>query len=1221
MKKLIVLLSVLVVSCATFKEQINKDVSQELTAVKSELSHRFYLIGDAGNAVLKESTFPLLSLEKRLKNAPKNSSVIFLGDNVYQYGIPKKGTKGYELAKHRLQTQIDAVKDFKGQPIFIPGNHDYYSNGIKGLKREENLVEKALGKGSFLPENGCPIKQVKLTEQVALIIVDSQWYLENWDDNPTMNDNCDIKTRKDFFLEFESLIKKNRTKTTLIAMHHPLFTDGAHGGHFSAKQHISPTNRFPLPILGTIGNFMRRAGGIISQDVQNKNYRFLVNRLNTIAQESDRVIFASGHEHSLQYIEKNNVVQIVSGSGSKISGVKRSAKSNYAFATLGFVVLDVFKDGTTQVKYIQTTASQDTSIFTKEVFKAYPEAQNRTYNKLFETHKKATVYTTEKTEKSKLYEKLWGKHYRASYGTLVNAPIANLDTLFGGLSPLKKGGGNQSVSLRLVDKEGKLWVMRALKKNAVQFLQINAYQQKYVKDDLKDTFIASFIEDIYTTTHPYASFIMPTLSKAIAVHHSKPQLFYVPKQSVLGSYNNEFGDALYMIEEHVGDSQTSQDNFGQPDDIISSLDLFKKLHKSPKHRVNEKAFVKARLFDMILGDWDRHQDQWRWSKFKGKKEAVYEPIPRDRDQVFSNYDGVLLSTLTRLIPALRKMQTYTPEIRNLKWHNTNGRAVDMKLLRSLSKQDWLEQAKFIKDNLTNEVIEQAFSQFPESIIDDNLMRVKEVLKARRNAIEQIAFDYFDILNKCVILTVSDKDDVVNVTRMSGGKTKVQFLYKNKLNFERVYDKKQTKEIWIYALDGEDEITVSGTGTNLIKLKIIGGQNKDTYNVENGKSIVIYDYKSKKNDVSQATKTRVRLMDNYKVNTYDYFKRKELVNQFLPTLGVNKDDGVFVGFNETITAKNFRQNPFSHKHNIKANYFISNNGFDLGYLGEFVNIFNKMNIQFGLHYTSPNYATNFFGFGNETKNFEDDFNLAYNRVKLAQFKTSLGIVKHGKQGGELSWFATFESNRVENTTDRYIQVAGIHSNVFDRKDFVGSEFNYQFKNYNDPAYPTLGMDLQFNTSWKINTKNNKQNFGQIASSFSFVEKLSADERWVIANKTKANVLIGSPSFEFYQGATIGAKDGSRGYRFQRFTGNASFYNSTDVRFNFRKLKTGFAPMNLGFYTGLDVGRVWLKGESSKKWHNSYGGGLWLKIAEIATAQIGVFNSVEDTRISFGLGFGI
>ena len=91
-------------------------------------------------------------------------------------------------------------------------------------------------------------------------------------------------------MEFESLIKKNRSKTTIVAIHHPLFTDGAHGGNFSAKQHISPNNRFPLPILGTIGNFIRKTGGVSSQDIQNKNYRFLINRLNTIAQESDRVI-------------------------------------------------------------------------------------------------------------------------------------------------------------------------------------------------------------------------------------------------------------------------------------------------------------------------------------------------------------------------------------------------------------------------------------------------------------------------------------------------------------------------------------------------------------------------------------------------------------------------------------------------------------------------------------------------------------------------------------------------------------------------------------------------------------------------------------------------------------------------------------------------------------------------------------------------------------------
>jgi len=1220
MKKLIILLAVLLVSCATYQEQVDKKINQSLSETKSGLSHRFYFIGDAGNANQNESTLPLESLSKRLQEEGENSTVLFLGDNIYQHGLPEKSNVGYELASHRLQMQINVVKNFEGNRIFIPGNHDYHNNGVKGLKRQENFVEKALGKGSFLPENGCPITKVKVSADVTLVIVDTQWYLENWDDNPTMNDDCDIKTRKDFFLEFESLIKKNRSKTTIVALHHPLFTDGAHGGSFSAKQHISPNNRFPLPVLGTLSNFIRKTGGVSPQDLQNKNYRFLVNRLTTLAQESERVIFASGHEHSLQYIEKNNLVQIVSGSGSKVSGVKKSKESNYGFAALGYAILDVYKDGTTQVNFIQTNTANDKSVFTKEVFEAYKEVEKVKYSKIKSGEKKATIYEPLATQKSNFYKRVWGEHYRDAYGTQVSAPIADLETLYGGLKPIKRGGGNQSVSLRLEDEDGKQWVMRALKKSAVQFLQINAYQQKYIKEDLKGTFLESFIEDVYTTTHPYASFILPTLSEVINVYHTKPKLFYVPKQNELGIYNEEYGDALYMIEEHVGDTQNIQEHFGNPDDIISSLDLFKKLHKSPKHQVDEKAFVRARLFDMILGDWDRHQDQWRWSKFENEKDHLYKPIPRDRDQVFANYDGALLRIITRLLPSLRKMQTYKHEIRDLKWHNTNGRPVDMKLLKTLTIEDWLAEAKFIKENLSDEVIENAFSQFPSEVQNEKVISAKSVLRFRRNEVEKIATAYYKILAKSVILTASDKDDTIVVTRLEQGKTKIQFYHKQKLNFERVYDKNETNEIWLYALDGEDIVKVKGESNSYIKIKIIGGQNNDSFIVDNGKGITVYDYKSKKNDVTKATKAKIRLLDDYETNTYDYYKRKEVVNQLLPAFGINKDDGVFVGVNKTMTFKNLRQTPFSHKHNIKANYFIGNNGFDLGYLGEYANIFNKMNIKLGIHYTSPNYATNFFGLGNETENLEELYDLAFNRVKLAQFKANIGIVKHGRQGSELSWLATFESNRVENTPNRYVGFYGAGTEVFDRKNFMGSEINYRYKNYNDPAYPTLGMDFELSSSWKLNTEDVKQSFGSVIPSFSFIHKLTKNERLVLANKTKANIIF-NKHFELYQGATIGADDGLRGYRFQRFTGNTSFYNSMDVRYNLRKLKSGFAPMNLGLYTGFDIGRVWAQDENSKKWHNSYGGGLWLKVAELATVNLGVFSSVEDTRISFGLGFGI
>ena len=70
---------------------------------------------------------------------------------------------------------------------------------------------------------------------------------------------------------------------------------------------------------------------------------------------------------------------------------------------------------------------------------------------------------------------------------------------------------------------------------------------------------------------------------------------------------------------------------------------------------------------MLIGDWDRHEDQWRWALFeKEDGTEICKPIPRDRDQAFSKYDGTMISFLTRAIPGLRKMQTYGEDLRSVK---------------------------------------------------------------------------------------------------------------------------------------------------------------------------------------------------------------------------------------------------------------------------------------------------------------------------------------------------------------------------------------------------------------------------------------------------------------------------------------------------------------------------------------------------------------------------
>ena len=164
-----------------------------------------------------------------------------------------------------------------------------------------------------------------------------------------------------------------------------------------------------------------------------------------------------------------------------------------------------------------------------------------------------------------------------------------------------------------------------------------------------------------------------------------------------------------------------------------------------------------------------------------------------------------------------------------------------------------------------------------------------------------------------------------------------------------------------------------------------------------------------------------------------------------------------------------------------------------------------------------------------------------------------------------------------------------------------------------------MAFSLHGGYKTNLLESGRSFGYIVPSLSIDHRLSSSGRLVLATKIKGHFNIGD-DFEFYQGASIGANDGLRGFRFQRFTGKTAYYQNTDVRYSFRSRKTGLLPVTPGIYGGFDYGRVWFPGDSSDKWHNSYGGGFFLNGADILSANFGLFNSTDGLRFAFGLGFG-
>lgn len=1215
-------------SCATHKMQLHKnnnknDIGEVVDS--SKIEHTFFLIGDAGNADEPRAQQTLQSLRNQLEASGENATLLFLGDNIYQIGMPAdKNDAAYPLAETKLKNQLKLADNFKGKTIVIPGNHDWYS-GLKGLENQAKFVDGyAKGKTQFLPKKGCPIDEEKINKKTILITIDSEWFLADWNKYPGINDDCDIKTREGFFEELESILNKNQDKIKIIALHHPLMSNGSHGGQYSLEKQLFPLEaKIPLPLVGSLINLIRKTSGISPEDLQGKQMQILGKRIIALLQGQDNVVVVSGHDHNLQYIEKNNITQIISGAGSKSEAAKAVNKNDFSYGGNGFASLTVLKNDEMVVSYYGMENGSAKLLWQHSINKkAIKEEQS--YPSTFPPTTTASIYTKEMTSKTLIHNWFLGSHYKDLYSTPIVAKTATLDTLYGGLKLAQAGGGHQSKSLRLKDSDGKEYVMRALKKSAARFLQAVAFKDQYVEKEFENTYAENFLLDFYTTAHPYAPFVIGDMADKIGVRHTNPELYYIPKHEALKSFNTDFGDELYMVEERASDSQKDLASFGKPDAIIGTDDLLKILQKDEKASVDKAEYIRARLFDMLIGDWDRHFDQWRWGEYQVGGKIVYRPIPRDRDQAFSKYDGAILAIVMN-IPDLRHMQSFKSKIANVKWFNREPYPLDVAFLYGTSVSEWTEQANYIKEHLKDEDIVDAFKKMPLEMQDDIVKSIQEKLFIRKRDLDKYAVEYFKVLQKTILIVGTNKKDKFVIKKDKRNSITIAQFRIKKGNEELVrtstVDAGLTNEVWIYGLDDDDTFVVEGNQKSNIKIRLIGGQNHDNYHIENGKKVFIYDFKSKENTYQTDNCTRKIITDDYETNMYDYKKPKFNAWTGLPGIGYNPDDGIKIGGVLNYTKNSFKQNPYTQKHTFKANYYFATNGFEFMYDAKFPRAVGQWDFEIESKVTSANFAINYFGYGNESINNDDDQGMDYNRVRIQQYKIAPVLKKVGRYGSELSFKASFESIEVEETTGRFINLPGIvNQKVFEPQQFLGTTVTYSFENYDNKSNPTLGMGFALTGSWKMNMSDSRRNFPQLESKLNFNHKIDAAGTFVLATLLKGKLLL-NDNFEFYQGAVLGGDYDLRGFRNERFLGKQSFFQSSDLRISLGKIKGSLLPMTYGILGGFDYGRVWLDGENSNTWHRSYGGGLWLNSLKAVTARITYFKSeIDKARLAFGLGFG-
>ncbi len=1218
-------------SCATYAPQFKDREAKPVYPSEKKIEKTFYLVGDAGLSPMGGMSDALTTFQNYLKNekSPGNYT-IYLGDNIYPAGMDPEGHPRRKESENMIDAQQKAVNNYSGQTIFIPGNHEWYNGGVLGVEREENYVEsKFPNQDAFRPSNGCPLESVEVSNNIQLIIIDSQWFLEDWDKNPTINEKCDIKTREKFFIELQLELEKNQNKTIVFAMHHPMFTNGNHGGYFALEKHLYPTQKkIPLPILSSLIVQVRSQGGVSVQDRYNELYNNLMTRLQELAKNNKRLVFVSGHDHNLQYIEKEGFYQIVSGAGSKESYAATGEDGFFSTGKQGFAVLDVFDDGSSWVRYFVKGENYTPELlFQKEVIPAPKNLDVSNYPKIFPQEYTVPIYKQDSISEPLFFKTVWGAKYRNAYSQPVNSSVASLDTLFGGLHVIRQGNEGDYNSLLLADENGNRYRMRAMQKNALQISKKLVFEDNNTKpSEVEKADVPSLKgqnASFYTASHPYAVMAVPNMAQAINIFYTTPQLFYVPKQKRLGDYNENFGNDLYLISVEPSERSEGEGLFKYPDDVETTDDILIKLRKTGDVLVDEESYIKSRLFDMLIGDWDREPDHWQWAEYyNNNKKNVFVPIPKNRDNAFSSFDGNIFDFTRSLFNGSKQTHVYGKNLTDLMWFNKEGVILDRALLENSGRGQWKYLARMIQDSITDSVIEKAFSKIPQEVQDESLKEIKQKLKERKKNLVDIADRYYTYLSTLQTIIGTDYDDLFEITRLPDGKTNIRSFttingIKSDTLIDRTYSNKDTKEVWIYGLGGKDKFTVTGNKNNLIYIRVIGGQDEDVYSLKDGRRVKVYDHESMPNIVEEKKGGNIRFTDVYNLNTYDYRKQIDRSQGLVSAIGYNPDDGFRAALQYVYRVDNFQRNPFSQKHVVNAAYFTDINSFEISYSGEFANIQDNLNLSFGARFTSPNFKVNFFGFGNETQNFQDSEGYEYNRVEVQHISANLGLLRNSNFGSIFKLQTTFDGYEVSNSTADFISNVNLENKG--ETNFFGTlEGIYNYRSYDDILNPTLGMLFDLNVGVTDNLKDTDDIFGFIKSRIGFYNTLIKNRTLVLKTTVNYQLNIGD-RYQFYQAANLGGDNGLRGYREQRFTGKSFLVGSADIRYSLPKFKIGLIPLQTGIFVGTDLGRIWLPEENSKKWHNSYGGGFWINGSGGLNANLSIFNSIEGARFTLGLGF--
>ncbi len=805
-----------------------------------------------------------------------------------------------------------------------------------------------------------------------------------------------------------------------------------------------------------------------------------------------------------------------------------------------------------------------------------------------------------------LHRLFFGTHYRSLWTTAIRVPVLNLANFAGGLKPTQRGGGQQTKSLRLQGADGREYQFRSVTKDPSVILPL----------ELRGTVADRILQDQMSAGHPAGPVVVSALLDSIGVLHTRPILVHMPDDPALGEFRKDFGGLLGTIEERPADLAAGGTTFPGASEIVGWDDLYKQVNEHPAVPVDARAFLLARLTDVFLGDWDRHRDQWRWARVGGAGGERWLPIPRDRDQAFVRFDGIIPGYARRTASQLLDFGPTYGGISGATW---NGRDLDRRFLSGLERPVWDSVAVVLKGRLSDQVIANAVRQLPAEYRRLDAARMESALRARRDHIDQMVDRYYRLLAQDVDVSGSDKSDSATVVRNADGTTTVTLVHAGHEFFRRTFKPNETSEVRVYLHGGDDRFTINGAGGSSPTVRAIGGGGDDQFTVTRGGGVHLYDDRGTNRAEGaginrKAWEWRADSTDPKALPPRDWGRRTftRLTGSYGTDLGALLDYGGYTEFYR------FRRVPYGTRLDYRFEYATGKQ--DFRFIDALTHQFENSNGFWRLDALVSGIETlRWYGLGNETpQTGSTDF------YKVNQSQMRLGL-RIGTRFGSRNWFSigpevhwSQTALRKKPNSARFI--AGDRPYGVGQFAMTGVSSELRVDGRDHPGFATKGAFLSLKASAFPKALDLKEAIARLEGEGSIA--LAPQGSWRPSLNLMAGGIKTFGSVPFFQTARLGGTRTLRGYRPDRFAGDAAIYGSAELRVPISRL-TVIIPGQQGIFAFGDAGRVYVRGETSDRMHSAVGGGIWMSFLNRDNVLfVGMGKPTKDkegSRVVAGFGF--